>query len=76
MVKAGTSVPASEIGEPVKSLSSILPAGSKPPRLTPAYGVVEGSIMPVDPEGWPINFRVLLPDEVDQTVDANKVAVG
>jgi hypothetical protein len=28
---------------------------------TPAYCVVEGSIFPVDSNGWPINFRVLLP---------------
>ncbi len=30
-------------------------------NASPAYGVVEGSILPVDPNGWPINFRVLLP---------------
>ena len=27
----------------------------------PAYGVVEGSILSVDPQGWPINFRIVLP---------------
>jgi len=59
--KAGTSIPASAIGEPVSSVKLYAPRWIEPTGTTPAYGVVEGSIFPVDPDGWPINFRVLLP---------------
>ncbi len=63
MIKAGTSVPASEIGEPVSSVILYPARWVEAGPSTPAYGVVEGSIMPVDPQGWPINFRVLLPEK-------------
>lgn len=59
--KAGTSIPASDIGEPVGSVKLYAPRWIDATDATPAYGVVEGSILPVDPNGWPINFRVLLP---------------
>jgi feruloyl esterase len=59
--KAGTSIPASAIGEPVSSVKLYAPRWVDAKGNTPAYAVVEGSIFPVDPEGWPINFRVLLP---------------
>lgn len=59
--KAGTSIPASAIGEPVSSVKLYAPRWVEATDATPAYGIVEGSIFPVDPEGWPINFRVLLP---------------
>lgn len=59
--KAGTSIPASAIGEPVISVKLYAPRWVEATDATPAYGIVEGSIFPVDPEGWPINFRVLLP---------------
>ena len=59
--KAGTSVPPSAIGEPVGSVKLYEPRWVEATANTPAHGVVEGSIMPVDPNGWPINFRVLLP---------------
>ncbi len=59
--KVGTSIPVSEIGEPVGSVILYDPRWVEPTETTPAYAVVEGSIMPVDPDGWPINFRVLLP---------------
>lgn len=59
--KAGTSVPAFSIGEPVSSVKIYEPRWIESNEATPAYGVVEGSIFPVDPNGWPINFRVLLP---------------
>ncbi len=62
IVKAGASIPASEIGEPVKSVILYPARWVEAGPATPAYGVVEGSIMPVDPQGWPINFRVLLPE--------------
>jgi hypothetical protein len=59
--KAGISIPASAIGEPVGSVKLYAPRWVEATATIPAYGVVEGSIMPVDPNGWPINFRVLLP---------------
>jgi feruloyl esterase len=59
--KAGTSIPVSDIGEPVGSVKLYTPRWVESTDASPAYGVVEGSILPVDPNGWPINFRVLLP---------------
>ena len=59
--KAGRSVPASAIGEPVGSVVLYEPQWVEATTTTPAYGIIEGSILPVDPNGWPINFRVLLP---------------
>ncbi len=59
--KAGTSIPASDIGEPVGSVKLYTPRWIEATDASPAYGVVEGSVFPVDPNGWPINFRVLLP---------------
>jgi len=61
LAKAGVSVPVSAIGEPVGSVKLYEPRWIEATDATPAYGVVEGSIFPVDPNGWPINFRVLLP---------------
>ncbi len=59
--KAGTSIGVSAIGEPVGSVRLYTPRWVEATEATPAYAVVEGSIFPVDPNGWPINFRVLLP---------------
>lgn len=59
--KIGTSIPVSEIGEPVGSVKLYTPRWVEATGNTPAHGIVEGSIMPVDPNGWPINFRVILP---------------
>ncbi len=59
--KAGRSIPASAIGEPVGSVVLYEPRWVDATATTPAHGIVEGSIMPVDPKGWPINFRVILP---------------
>jgi hypothetical protein len=61
LTKAGTSIPISSIGEPAGSVKLYEPRWIEATEGTPAYGVVEGSIFPVDPNGWPINFRVLLP---------------
>ena len=61
LVKAGSSIMASEIGEPIGSIRLNMPRWVEASGETPAYGVVEGSIFSVDPDGWPINFRVLLP---------------
>lgn len=59
--KVGTSIPVEAIGEPVGSVKLYPPRWVEADEAAPAHAVVEGSIMPVDPEGWPINFRVLLP---------------
>jgi feruloyl esterase len=59
--RAGTSIPVSAIGEPVGSVKLYVPRWVEATDATPAYGIVEGSIFPADPNGWPINFRVLLP---------------
>jgi hypothetical protein len=61
LVKIGESIPVSLIGEPVGSVKLYEPRWVEATENSPAYGVVEGSIFPVDPNGWPINFRVLLP---------------
>jgi feruloyl esterase len=59
--KAGTSIPVSAIGEPVGSVKLYTPRWIEATDATHAYAIVEGSIFPVDLNGWPINFRVLLP---------------
>lgn len=61
--KAGSSIPVSAIGEPVGSVKLYPPRWVDATDASPAYGVVEGSIFSVDPQGWPINFRVLLPSD-------------
>ena len=59
--KTGASIPNSAIGEPVGSVKLYSPRWIEAANGMPAYGVVEGSIFSVDPQGWPINFRILLP---------------
>src|SRR5512145_55501 len=61
--KAGSSIPVNSIGEPVGSVKLYPPRWIEASGDNQAYGVIEGSIMPVDPNGWPINFRVLLPSK-------------
>ncbi len=59
--KVGTSIPVSAIGEPVSAVNLSAPrwvAGATPEASS---AIVEGAIMPVDPCGYPINFRVVLP---------------
>jgi pimeloyl-ACP methyl ester carboxylesterase len=59
--KVGGSIPASAIGEPVGAVTL------GPPRWVDdangGYGVVDGQILPIDPKGKPINFRVALPSK-------------
>lgn len=59
--KVGTSIPTSAIGEPVNSVKIYNPRWVDATESSPAFALVEGSIFPVDPNGWPINFRILLP---------------
>ena len=61
--KAGMSIPVSAIGEPVGSVKLYPPRWIEAAGENQAYGVIEGFILPVDPNGWPINFRVLLPSK-------------
>lgn len=63
LIKAGESIPVSEIGEPVGSVKLYEPRWIDATENSPAFGVVEGSIFPVDANGWPINFKVLLPSD-------------
>lgn len=62
IIKAGESIPVSEIGEPVSSVKLFSPRWIERTDAEPAYAVVEGSIYPIDSAGYPINFRVLLPE--------------
>jgi pimeloyl-ACP methyl ester carboxylesterase len=59
--RVGTSIPVSDIGEPVSAVKLAAPRWVSGSDAASSYGVVEGAIMPVDPNGKPINFRVLLP---------------
>ena len=63
MFKVGTAIPADDIGEPVGSVKLYAPRWIEATESAPAHAVVEGSIIPIDPEGWPINFRVILPEK-------------
>ena len=53
--KVGTSIPTSAIGEPVNSVKIYNPRWVDATESSPAFALVEGSIFPVDPNGWPIN---------------------
>jgi hypothetical protein len=66
LAKVGSSIAATSIGEPVGSVKLYEPKWVEATDATPAYAVVEGSILPVDPKGWPINFRVILPSSWSQ----------
>jgi Tannase and feruloyl esterase len=66
VAKVGTTIDASSIGEPVGSVKLYEPKWVEATDVTPAFCVVEGSIFPVDPNGWPINFRVVLPSSWSQ----------
>jgi pimeloyl-ACP methyl ester carboxylesterase len=58
--KVGSSIPISAIGEPVSAVKLAAPRWVEAGK-GPAYAVVEGSLLPVDPKGYPINFRIVLP---------------
>ena len=59
--KVGTTIPASAIGEPVGDVTLSPPRWFEESGNSVAYALVEGVIAPKDPDGKPINFRVLLP---------------
>jgi pimeloyl-ACP methyl ester carboxylesterase len=58
--RVGDSIPVTSIGEPVSAVKLSAPrwvAGANGAD----FAVVDGTILPVDPKGKPINFRVVLP---------------
>lgn len=57
--KVGSSISPELIGEPISAVNLKPPQWKDGPNG--GYGLVEGEIMPVDPNGKPINFRVALP---------------
>jgi len=57
----GASIPVSAIGEPVRAVQLSAPRWVAGTDAASGYATVEGSILPVDPNGKPINFRVVLP---------------
>ena len=62
-VKAGTSIPADQIGERVRAVTLAAPAWTGETANAPAYCRIDGVIEPVDtgPTARPINFSVVLP---------------
>lgn len=59
--KIGTTIPASAIGEAVGGITLSAPRWMEALSNSVAYALVDGVILPKDPNGKPINFRVLLP---------------
>jgi hypothetical protein len=59
--RVGSSIPVSAIGEPVSAVQLSTPRWVAGADAVSSYATVDGSILPVDPNGKPINFRVILP---------------
>ena len=59
--RMGSSIPASAIGEPVSAVTLSAPQWVAGADSNSSYATVDGSILPVDPNSKPINFRVILP---------------
>ncbi|HHY86698.1 MAG TPA: tannase/feruloyl esterase family alpha/beta hydrolase [Verrucomicrobia bacterium] len=59
--RLGTNIPASAIGEPVGGVTLSPPRWIEATGNAVAHAIIDGSIAPKDPNGKPINFRVLLP---------------
>jgi feruloyl esterase len=59
--RVGTNIPASAIGEPVGGVTLSPARWVEATEKSVAHVLVEGTIAPKDPNGKPINFRVLLP---------------
>ncbi len=59
--RVGDSIPASAIGEPVSAVKLSAPQWVAGADANSSYASVDGQILPVDPNGKPINFRVILP---------------
>jgi pimeloyl-ACP methyl ester carboxylesterase len=59
--RVGDSIPVSAIGEPVGAVRLSAPRWVAGSDVSSSYAAVDGSMLPVDPNGKPINFRVILP---------------
>jgi feruloyl esterase len=59
--KVGSSIPVEAIGEPVGGVTLSAPRWVEATANSVAHAIVDGAILPKDPQGKPINFRVLLP---------------
>jgi feruloyl esterase len=59
--RVGSFIPASAIGEPVSEVRLSTPRWVAGADVASSYASVDGSMLPVDPNGKPINFRVILP---------------
>ena len=59
--RVGRSIPVSAIGEPVREVRLSAPRWVAGADAASSYATVDGSMLPVDPNGKPINFRVILP---------------
>jgi hypothetical protein len=59
--KVGDSIPVSAIGEPVSAVKLSAPQWTAGADANSSFASVDGQILPVDPNGKPINFRVILP---------------
>jgi len=59
--RVGSSIPVEAIGEPVSAVTLSAARWVAGADAASSYATVDGSILPVDPKGKPINFRVILP---------------
>ena len=59
--RVGSSISVSVIGEPVSGVRLSAPQWVAGADANSSHATVDGSILPVDPNGKPINFRVILP---------------
>jgi hypothetical protein len=59
--RVGPSIPVSDIGEPVSAVKLSAPRWVSGSDSASSFAVVEGTILPMDPNGKPINYRVILP---------------
>jgi hypothetical protein len=59
--KLDSTIPVSEIGEPVSGVTLSAPAWTAAAGSNPAYCSVKGAMAPVNPNAKPINFQVVLP---------------
>jgi len=59
--RVGGSIPVEAIGEPVSAVTVSTPRWVAGADAASSYAAVDGSILPIDPNGKPIHFRVILP---------------
>jgi hypothetical protein len=59
--RVGVAIPVSAIGEPVSAVRLSPPQWVAGADVDSSHSSVDGSMLPIDPNGKPINFRVILP---------------